>query len=155
MKKVVEFLSESNAIEQVYDDYSLKVSIKAWEYCISNKIMSTKVVLEIHRILMSHHLCDEFLGKFRKCEVRIGGRYGLPYKLISQRMEEWCRFMNKEGADEEFIKMLHVDYEMIHPFGDGNGRTGRIFMNWARVKNGLPILVIKETKKGEYYKWFE
>ena len=49
----------------------------------------------------------------------------------------------------------HVKFESIHPFVDGNGRTGRLLMNWIRIKIGLPILVIKESEKFEYYKWFE
>jgi Fic family protein len=49
----------------------------------------------------------------------------------------------------------HIRYEHIHPFVDGNGRTGRMFMNWERLKAGLPLLVIKESKKYDYYDWFK
>lgn len=53
------------------------------------------------------------------------------------------------------MKNHHVEYEIIHPFVDGNGRTGRMFMNWERLKGGLPILVIHEgEEQQEYYKWF-
>jgi Fic family protein len=49
----------------------------------------------------------------------------------------------------------HVKFEKIHPFEDGNGRIGRILLNWQRVKAGLPILTIYEKDKHAYYKWFE
>jgi len=49
---------------------------------------------------------------------------------------------------------MHINFEKIHPFIDGNGRIGRMLLNWQRVKLGLPVLVIKESEKQEYYKWF-
>ena len=54
------------------------------------------------------------------------------------------------------IKRWHIQFEHIHPFEDGNGRVGRILMNFQLVKKGLPILVIHEGKEQrEYYKWFK
>ena len=52
---------------------------------------------------------------------------------------------------------LHVKYEKIHPFADGNGRTGRMFMNWTRLKrNNEPLLIIHEgEEQREYYGWFK
>ena len=71
--------------------------------------------------------------------------------------QDWCRIRDNGGDNFEYIsKTLHVKYEKIHPFVDGNGRTGRIFMNWWRIKNNLPILVIHEGKEQmDYYKWFK
>ena len=54
------------------------------------------------------------------------------------------------------IKDDHIAFEAIHPFIVGNGRIGRIIMNWQRdkVDKILPILVIKESEKWDYYSWF-
>ncbi len=63
---------------------------------------------------------------------------------------------NTVDGKERYSKMLHVEYERIHPFVDGNGRTGRMFMNWWRMKNGLPVLVIHEGEEQmDYYQWFK
>lgn len=152
--KVNEFLKESNAIEGVYGEESLVDAHKAWNYILSQSILNKNVILKVHTILMERHLSGRNLGKFRKCRVFIAGREGIPYSLISNRMMNWCRQMNNTRAWEE-IKTLHIEYEKIHPFVDGNGRTGRIFMNWVRKKNNLGILVIEEAKRFEYYKWFD
>ena len=60
------------------------------------------------------------------------------------------------NVDEETIEQDHIWFEKIHPFEDGNGRTGRILMNIQRLNAGLPLLIIHEGKEQmEYYKWFQ
>ena len=55
-----------------------------------------------------------------------------------------------------YIKKLHVDFEKIHPFADGNGRVGRILMNVQMINSGLPLITIHEgIEQQEYYRWFK
>lgn len=46
----------------------------------------------------------------------------------------------------------HIIFEKIHPFSDGNGRTGRMVMNYSLLENGLPPLIIDKENKGLYNK---
>lgn len=103
-------------------------------------------------------------GYYRTCKVWIGGREAINSRSIPKAMIDWCDDMNLhrrtgDGAVRDFNNIsreLHVDYERVHPFVDGNGRTGRMFMNWWRIKNNLPILIINEGKEQlSYYKWFK
>lgn len=98
-------------------------------------------------------------GYFRKIEVRIAGRLGCPHTLVKEAMKIWCRDAMTSvaipGANGIRIKHDHISYEQIHPFADGNGRTGRMFMNWQRLRSGLPILVIKARSRQTYYQWFK
>ncbi|MDD5407040.1 MAG: Fic family protein [Sulfurovaceae bacterium] len=161
--EAIDFLRESNNIEGVWSDDALAQSIFAWEYIIKKDKLTPGVVLRTHKILMLHRpLLPNEKGYFRRVPVSIGGRLGEPYLIIPQLITDWCVTINNyiTGArdstkDEKRIKAHHVTYENIHPFIDGNGRTGRIFMNWERVRLGLPILVIKEKEKYTYYNWFE
>lgn len=153
-KKAIEFLKESNAIESVYDDDSLQQAMKAWSWLIKQPKLTQAVVLKTHKILMKNYsLAPTEKGQYRVCAVYVGGREGANWVTIPLNMENW---FNKANHDKhwEDIKESHVAYEHIHPFIDGNGRTGRMFMNWQRVKAGLPVLVIKESKKWDYYAWF-
>lgn len=151
----VEFLRESNAIELVYDHVSLQQAIYAWEYLKEQDQMSIGVALKTHKILMLHQpLLPNEKGYLRDVDVYIGGRKGFPVHSLRLALDGWSEKMNMLEMSE-FWKDLHIEYEHIHPFVDGNGRTGRMFMNWHRLKFGLPVLVIKEKEKYAYYDWFE
>lgn len=159
-----EFLKESNAIENVRDDQSFRDAQQAWKYLKRQKILTRDVVSTTHKILMVHQNLDEkYKGEFRDCAVFIGGRRAMNWMQIPARLREWMAAMNMSMQNEKNksplerrARGLHVEYEKIHPFIDGNGRTGRMFMNWHRLYIGLPILVIHEGKEQmDYYKWFQ
>lgn len=155
VKKLANFLRESNAIEGVYDDDSMTQACAAWNYLIKEDKLTPEVIKETHRLLMiNQNLFDWEKGYFRKCPVYIGGRSGLNWVKIPARIKEWCEAVMSENPTHD-PKTLHVLYEEIHPFVDGNGRTGRMFMNWQRLRQGLPLLVIKADERGKYYKWFK
>ena len=150
---IVEFLQESNAIERVYDSQSLEDAIEAWKFCIAQPRLTESVIRETHKILMKNQpLPDYDKGKYRNITVYIGGKPALNAILISGAMQKWCHKMKRLPADWQ---KMHVEYEAIHPFIDGNGRTGRIFMNWHRSRLGLRTLIIHEgAEQQDYYEWF-
>lgn len=120
------------------------------------------MVLKVHKILMLNQrgLTPDQKGYFRKIPVWIGGREGLGWRSIQRAMENWIgdveTSLNIPGKDGKHIKIDHIEYEKIHPFVDGNGRTGRMFYNWQRLKCGLPLHIIHEGEEQmEYYQWFK
>lgn len=161
MKNLTKFLEESNAIENVFDQDSLEQAELAWKYCIGEDELTPGVILKTHKILMLNQpLRPDERGYFRKVPVWVGGREGMHYSQIKEAVEAWCKRTNlmvkhPGSRIEDDIKQHHVDYEKIHPFVDGNGRTGRIFLNWQRVKCDLPILVLTRDERHEYYQWFK
>ena len=153
----IEFLKESNAIEREYSEEALEDSIEAWEYAKVilpiGIIIDVKYILTIHKFLMKR-LDSRIAGKIRQVPVYIGGkRKDNSRPEIDLELINLCKWeANSWGA----IKKWHLRFEDIHPFEDGNGRTGRILMNIQRLKLGLPILIIHEGKEQmEYYKWFK
>lgn len=153
------FLHQSNQIEGVYDHESFEQALRGWGYLIQQDVLTLAVVLETHRILMLRtELQPDDIGHFRRCNVRIGGRLGLQHEYVPYAMEEWLEdvatSLKVPGINGGNFKVDHVTYEKIHPFVDGNGRTGRMFWNWARVKAGFPILVIEASNRHDYYKLF-
>lgn len=160
--EIVEFLQHSNWIEGVYDPDALEDAVKAWEYMETVMVLNIPAILECHRILMAN-LDPRIAGKFRECNVRVGEYLAPTFDQVKRLMEQWLmNFTRTEtvrlGAKvfpcDLKIKKAHVVFEKIHPFEDGNGRVGRIIMNWQRVNRNLPVLVIREEERHEYYKWF-
>jgi len=162
---VIDFLRESNNIEDVWDDDSLAQALFSWNFLMMENTITASTILKAHKILMLHkNLRPDQRGYFRKEPVYIGGHEAKPWFVVPELIEQWCAQVNTmietwrpsknqaEIADE--IEQQHIKFEAIHPFIDGNGRTGRLLLNWARVKCELPILIIKEAEKSEYYKWF-
>jgi Fic family protein len=160
-EEVTEFLKESNAIEGVFGVGPFLDAKKAWDFLIAQPVLTKAVILETHRILMKNRPIEEKeKGFFRKVPVWIGGREGLNFLKIPEAIDEWLLDVETSlkipGKEGEHFKLDHIGYEKIHPFVDGNGRTGRMFMNWERVKVGLPILIIHEGEEQlAYYQWFK
>jgi Fic family protein len=160
---VIEFLQQSNYIEGVNDSISLDQAVLAWKYIISKKRLTKQYILDTHNILMLHQNIDKKdKGQLRRCDVQVAGNIKLSWSSVPFALDMWIeriyfiKDVKYEKKDlEQMNKSLHIQYEDIHPFIDGNGRTGRIFMNWWRLSRGLPILIIREENKFEYYKWFK
>ena len=154
VNKVKEFLKESNAIEGVYDSHSLKLAQMAWGFLISQDKLDDIIIKRTHFMLMKGKLKGREIGYYRQRLVHVGGNWNKPWREIPDLMDSWIQSANVATTEKE-IKTDHIWYEHIHPFVDGNGRTGRMFMNWQRMKEDLPVLIIKEKEKLEYYKWFK
>jgi len=162
MKRLITFLEESNKIEKEYSIEALHDAGEAWEYAVDKrKNFGIDYVCGIHEKLM-HNLNPPIAGKLRRKNVSIYGRDSAgelvliqrrPAKGNKPRLRKWCkRYISPQSAEE--IKEAHIDFEMVHPFMDGNGRVGRIIYNVQRLQLKLPIEVIYEVEKQEYYQWF-
>lgn len=157
------FLYESNKIEEEMSARALLDAIDAWQFALTySGPMDLPSVLGIHKCL-AQHLHPEIAGQLRTCAVWIGGKLKeapLYSKALEDELGKWCDTsiaLLKEAKREDLemaIRNLHVMFEELHPFVDFNGRTGRILMNWQRVEYGLPIEIIYDKNKHEYYEWF-
>lgn len=157
-KDIEIFLKESNAIEDVWDEKSLKQAIKAWKF-IELAELTPENIKKCHGILTKHLLPKGESGDFRRCPVWIGGHEAMEWELIPHMVSNWCYlsikgYPSKKDA-EDTIKFRHKWFEKIHPFVDGNGRIGRILWQLERIRAGLKPKVIYEAKKWDYYKWFQ
>ena len=168
----LEFLDHSNRIEGEYSNQALEDAILAWEYIKDLDVecqFNVETILYVHYLLM-RRLRPDIAGKLRECDVYIGGRkcIFISKTLLEDSLRELCIEINlcnqsvSYGKDDDydllldrFTRAMHVRFENIHPFEDGNGRCGRILMQAHRLKLGLPILIIHEKDKYKYYEWFK
>ncbi|HXP49426.1 MAG TPA: Fic family protein [Bacteroidia bacterium] len=166
-KLVTEFLTESNAIEDVRGEQAFNDSLAAWAVALYAKEMSIGTIRAIHYELLSV-LNPRIAGRFRNCNVRIGGKVKkfVSMELLRSRLQDLCDMFNHCDENslypdmaDKFAEECHVEFEDIHPFEDGNGRVGRILWNWHRRKLGLPLKIVHAdwldgTEQRDYYKLF-
>ena len=121
-----------------------------------NEPLSERIIKQIHFLVLVGNKDDR--GVYRKVPVRIMGAKHEPVQpyMIEPKMEELLKkFM--EGKEHIITKLarFHIEFEGIHPFIDGNGRTGRLLVNMELMKAGYPPIDIKFTDRMEYYKAFD
>lgn len=118
--------------------------------------LSERVIKHIHYLVLADKKDDR--GVYRRVPVRImGARHepAQPY-LIKPKMEQLLEFYN--NSKEHIIPRVarfHIKFEGIHPFIDGNGRTGRLLVNLELMKAGYPPIDIKFTDRISYYNAFD
>ncbi len=136
-RSVIEHLEAKNhetALMYILDNYSHKIDIE--------------FILKLHSILMNSIRSDA--GIYRDRGVRIVGSF-VPtanHMSIDKRMKELITFINNKKPDIfNFLAKVHADFEMIHPFSDGNGRIGRLILIHLCLQNGLlPIVILSEYR---------
>ena len=114
------------------------------------------VIKQIHSLVLADMPLDK--GRYRKIPVRILGAYHEPTQpfLIEQKMNELItNYLNSNKNIAEKLALFHIEFEGIHPFIDGNGRTGRLLVNLELMKAGYPPIDIKFTDRKRYYDAFD
>ena len=115
-------------------------------------------IKNIHSLVLMNRPQDR--GVYRKVPVKISGAYKDPVQpfLIEEKIFE---LINKNKKRKkimhpiERIALFHLEFEGIHPFIDGNGRTGRLLLNLELIRNGYPAINIKFTDRRRYYDAFD
>lgn len=133
--------------EQEYAINFLKEVIK------TNEFLSLRLIRKFNALVLNDDI--ENRGKFKKSnnEILGAGFETTPYYLVEEKLTELIEKFNSSENNDLIMKVacFHADFEKIHPFIDGNGRTGRLLLNLELMKNGYPITVIRNEEREEYY----
>ena len=122
----------------------------------NNVPISESVIKQIHYLVLADKKEDR--GVYRRVPVRIMGAQHEPVQpyLIVPKMEELLRtFLESTEHIVTKLARFHIEFEGIHPFIDGNGRTGRLLVNLELMKAGYPPIDIKFTDRITYYNAFD
>ncbi|MCC6198816.1 Fic family protein [Candidatus Nomurabacteria bacterium] len=120
--------------------------------------LSEEVILSLHKMLLSN-IRDDIAGRFRKDNefVRVGSHIAPAPQEIPESMK---KMLSKYYAStsESIIKRiakLHLAFEYLHPFNDGNGRIGRVISNYLLIREGYVPINIKFIDRMKYYDAFK
>lgn len=120
--------------------------------------LSESIIKQIHSLVLIDRPEDR--GIFRRIPVRIMGAYTEPVQpyLIEPKLTQLLienEYRKETMNSIERIARFHLEFEGIHPFIDGNGRTGRLILNLDLIRNGYPPINIKFTDRKRYYDSFD
>ena len=118
--------------------------------------ISEGLIQEIHKNLMKGIRSDAGLYSRHLRAIR-GVDIVLPHpEDIPEEMQLLCEKINKvKNNPISHIAKMHADFEAIHPFGDGNGRVGRLIMIIQLLNNGFAPCIIGVQEKSRYYEYLE
>lgn len=119
--------------------------------------MTKETILLLHRMLMTN-INDSIAGRFRiKGEyVRVGTFIAVAPELVESLIEKAlvAYSSDHEAYLADVLSRFHLEFETIHPFVDGNGRIGRVILNYQLLRLGYPSIIIQNKEKQEYYASF-
>jgi Fic family protein len=104
------------------------------------KSISHEDIFRLHKIIAGEVMDQGAAGRYRTIAVRVGRYAPPPPQDVSGLMFELLTWWNKESAKLSPVlssAILHFQFEAIHPFADGNGRTGRALALWELYRRGF------------------
>lgn len=166
LKDYMEVVAYADAARWVYEQ---GVDPTVWQH---KSLITVTEVRSVHRLAMGKvwevaphpaALPSEGPGNFRQHDIRAfaGGMIPPTHPLVSAELSGWVEGVNRlhdEIASGVFpiaevpekLASLHRDFEYIHPFLDGNGRTGRLLLNLILIRLGWPPAVILKEQRRRY-----
>ena len=119
--------------------------------------LSSEMIQLLHRMLIGN-INDEIAGRFRTTGeyVRVGTHIAPAPEQVVPMMETILREYAADHTNyfTDKIAKFHLDFETIHPFCDGNGRMGRVIINFQLRRLGFPGIIIRDKEKRLYYASF-
>lgn len=143
LREHLEVVGHRDAINYVESLAQEDTAIGEWE------------IRQIHSLLFSAIDRSES-GRYRQLDVKASGTdYTYPpHYLLPELMADFVTWLTSEAAQQlhplTYAAEAHCRFVGIHPFRDGNGRTGRLLMNLLLLRLGYPVVVILNAQRGIY-----
>lgn len=143
---------EGKDLREIYDHLNEK---ETFDYLLKERPkINTNLIIKIHTMLLRN--IDKRVGSVRKHNVRV---FGADFETTDAKyvytdmnlLLKWYQKNKRRLHPLILAAIFHEKFERIHPFYDGNGRTGRMLINLILLKNNLPPLIIKNKLRKEYY----
>ncbi|MDR3559497.1 MAG: Fic family protein [Candidatus Pacebacteria bacterium] len=150
-------VSRDVSVREVFEAKNLSRVINYIRDKSKEKEIDREIILLLHQMLIGG-IDDKIAGRFRAPGeyVRVGTHIApSPEKvesMIGSILDNYANDLERYFGDK--IAKFHLDFETVHPFCDGNGRIGRVLMNCQLLRLGLPMIIIRDKEKAEYYKSF-
>ncbi|MBI2575489.1 Fic family protein [Candidatus Woesearchaeota archaeon] len=141
------------SLREINDQLNAK---EAFQFILDkNPKINHENIIRIHSILMKN--IDARAGDYRRHDVRVFGAVfeTSPAKYVKTDMNILLKWYNRSKSRLHPLILaaaFHHKFEQIHPFYDGNGRTGRVLLNLILLHNKIPVLVVPDARRKAYYR---
>ena len=150
-------LSRNVSLREVFEAKNLARVIEYMRKKVKERELGKDLIVLVHQMLIGG-IDDAIAGRFRgKGEYVRVGAYIAPAPEHVERMLETALLEYSSDLGTYFLDRIarfHLDFETIHPFCDGNGRIGRVIINFQLLQHGLPRIIIRNKEKNIYYQAF-
>ena len=150
-------LSRNVSVREVFEAKNLARVTEYKRIKAKDSELNKDLILLLHQMLIGG-INDAIAGRFREQGeyVRVGTHIAPApehvERMIDEILVEYSSDLGSYFLDK--IARFHLDFETIHPFCDGNGRLGRVLINFQLIQLGLPRLIIRNSEKEQYYQAF-
>ena len=150
-------LSRNVSLREVFEAKNLARVIEYTRKKVKESELGKDLIVMFHQMLIGG-IDDAIAGRFRRKGeyVRVGAHIA-PAPEHVERMIETALLEYSSDLGTYFLDRIarfHLDFETIHPFCDGNGRIGRVIINFQLLQHGLPRIIIRNKEKDVYYQAF-
>jgi Fic family protein len=150
-------VSRNVSMREVFEAKNLAVVTEYIRKKALSEELTRELILLLHKLLIGN-INDNMAGRFREAGeyVRVG-TYVAPAPehielMMEQTLQDFASDIESFFVDK--IARFHLDFETIHPFNDGNGRIGRVIINYQLLRYGFPPIIIRNKEKQIYYQAF-
>ncbi|OGY49287.1 MAG: hypothetical protein A3D39_00465 [Candidatus Buchananbacteria bacterium RIFCSPHIGHO2_02_FULL_39_17] len=150
-------VSKELNLREVYEAKNLARIVEYTRIKSQEMTLTKELILLLHTMLLGA-INDKIAGRFRiKGEyVRVGTYIASAPEHVERMIEDiltqYANDVTSFYIDK--IALFHLDFENIHPFNDGNGRIGRVLINFQLEQLHLPSIIIRDKEKQHYYRAF-
>ncbi|KKR29993.1 MAG: hypothetical protein UT61_C0016G0004 [Candidatus Woesebacteria bacterium GW2011_GWA1_39_8] len=151
-------LSRNVSLREVYEAKNLAHVVDYTRNKTKEEEISKSLIILIHQMLIGG-IDDNIAGRFRTQGEYV--RVGIHIAPASEKVEQMIESIivdftsNHKSYFIDKIAKFHLEFEKIHPFCDGNGRIGRVLMNYQLLRLGFPRIIIRDREKQKYYEAFK
>lgn len=150
-------VSRDISLREVLEAKNLARVISYKKNKAQNFQLDKELILLLHQMLIGG-IDDQIAGRFRRAGeyVRVGTHIAPAPEKVEQMIAGLLFKYDNDHENHwlEKIASFHLGFETIHPFCDGNGRIGRVLINYQLLQLGFPRIIIRNKEKKEYYEAF-
>lgn len=142
---------------EIFEAKNLARVVEYISYKATDRALDRETILLLHKMLISN-IRDDVAGRFRSLSewVRVGSHIGSAPADIDEKIATALAHFYVDPTESVVLRLarFHLEFESIHPFVDGNGRIGRVLVNYLLIRDGYVPINIAFVDRSKYYDAF-